>query len=127
MSRSQIRHDGRMPDQLRDIRIMTGCQQAAEGSALIEMGNTAVLCAASVEEDVPGWMRGRGSGWVTAQDNDKAHVVGRQEGRGGSLCPIKIEDEKYPLGIYRLVRHVQIGDEIGFYKTPTFEKKPPES
>ena len=67
MSRSQIRHDGRMPDQLRDIRIMTGCQQAAEGSALIEMGNTAVLCAASVEEDVPGWMRGRGSGWVTAE------------------------------------------------------------
>ena len=67
MSRSQIRHDGRMPDQLRDIRIMTGCQQAAEGSALIEMGNTAVLCAASVEEDVPGWMRGRGRGWVTAE------------------------------------------------------------
>ena len=73
------------------------------------------------------WQRAVGSGWVTAQDNDKAHVVGRQEGRGGSLCPIKIEDEKYPLGIYRLVGHVQIGDEIGFYKTPTFEKKPPES
>ena len=67
MSQSLVRHDGRMPDQLRDIRITTGCQQAAEGSALIEMGNTSVLCAASVEEEVPRWMRGRGSGWVTAE------------------------------------------------------------
>ena len=67
MSQSPVRHDGRMPDQLRDTRITTGCQQAAEGSALIEMGNTAVLCAASVEEEVPRWMRGRGSGWVTAE------------------------------------------------------------
>lgn len=67
MNKSVTRHDGRAPDQLRETRIITGCQQAAEGSALIEMGNTAVLCAASVEEDVPRWMRGRGTGWVTAE------------------------------------------------------------
>lgn len=67
MSNSAVRHDGRQPDQLREIRIRTDCQQSAEGSALIEMGNTAVLCAASVEEEVPRWMRGRGSGWVTAE------------------------------------------------------------
>lgn len=62
-----MRHDGRRPDQLRDIRITTDCQEAAEGSALIKMGGTAVLCAASVEEEVPRWMRGRGTGWVTAE------------------------------------------------------------
>ena len=74
------------------------------------------------------WQRAVGGGWVTAQDNDKAHVVGRiPTNPAGSICPINIEDEKFPLGTYRLVGHVQIGDEVGFYKTPTFEKKPPES
>ena len=73
------------------------------------------------------WQRAVGSGWVTAQDNDKAHVVGRRPGAGASLCPIRIEDEKFPPGIYRLVGHVMIGEDAGFYKTPTFEKKPPES
>ncbi len=67
MSKFAIRHDGRAPDQPREVRITTGSQQSAEGSALIEMGNTSVLCAASVEEEVPRWMRGRGSGWVTAE------------------------------------------------------------
>ncbi len=67
MTSNPIRTDGRRWDELRPIRITTGCQMSAEGSALIEMGDTAVLCAASVEEQVPGWMRGRGSGWVTAE------------------------------------------------------------
>ena len=67
MTNSRIRHDGRHPDQLRPVRITPGCQPYAEGSAMIEMGDTTVLCAASVEEDVPGWMRGRGTGWVTAE------------------------------------------------------------
>ena len=64
---SRIRHDGRQLDQLRPVRITPGCQPYAEGSAMIEMGDTAVLCAASVEEEVPRWMRGRGRGWVTAE------------------------------------------------------------
>ena len=67
MSKLLTRHDGRAPDQLRPVRITPGCQPFAEGSAMIEMGDTAVLCAASVEEEVPRWMRGRGSGWVTAE------------------------------------------------------------
>ena len=66
-SNSTIRHDGRALDQLRPVRITAGCQPYAEGSAMIEMGDTAVLCAASVEEEVPRWMRGRRSGWVTAE------------------------------------------------------------
>ena len=67
MSNSTLRHDGRLPDQLRPVCITPGCQSYAEGSAMIEMGDTAVLCAASVEEEVPRWMRGRGAGWVTAE------------------------------------------------------------
>ncbi len=67
MNNATIRHDGRAVDQLRPARITTGCQAYAEGSAMIEMGNTVALCAASVEEEVPRWMRGRGAGWVTAE------------------------------------------------------------
>ena len=62
-----LRPDGRRPDQLRPVRITPGCQPYAEGSAMIEMGDTAVLCAASVDEQVPRWMRSRGTGWVTAE------------------------------------------------------------
>ncbi len=61
------RPDGRKPDELRPVEITTGFQQYAEGSALIKAGNTWVLCAASVEERVPSFMAGRGSGWVTAE------------------------------------------------------------
>ncbi len=67
MNDSLIRADGRRLDQARSVRITPGCQPNAEGSAIIEMGNTSVLCAASVEEQVPRWMRGRGNGWVTAE------------------------------------------------------------
>lgn len=67
MNNSIIRADGRRWDQARSVRVIPGCQPYAEGSARIEMGNTSVLCAASVDEQVPGWMRGRGTGWVTAE------------------------------------------------------------
>ena len=61
------RIDGRAPDELRPVRISTGAQGYAEGSALIEAGETRVLCAVSVEETVPRWLRGSGRGWVTAE------------------------------------------------------------
>jgi ribonuclease PH len=61
------RADGRAYNELRPVRITTGYQDFAEGSALIEMGKTRVLCAASVEDRVPGFLRGRGTGWVTAE------------------------------------------------------------
>jgi ribonuclease PH len=61
------RPDGRKPDELRPVEITTGFQQYAEGSALIKVGSTWVLCAASVEERVPPFLAGRGSGWVTAE------------------------------------------------------------
>jgi len=61
------RADGRAWDELRPIRIIPGYQSFAEGSALIELGKTRVLCSVSVEERVPGFLRGGGGGWVTAE------------------------------------------------------------
>jgi ribonuclease PH len=62
-----MRVDGRKLDEMRPVRITTGYLQTAEGSALIEVGNTRVLCAASIESTVPPWLRGAGKGWVTAE------------------------------------------------------------
>ena len=62
-----VRHDGRGPEQLREVTIETGAQRYAEGSALISFGDTRVLCAASVAQEVPRWLRGQGRGWVSAE------------------------------------------------------------
>ena len=61
------RADGRQADQLRAVSIETGFTRHAEGSVLISMGETRVLCNASVEEGVPRFLRGKGEGWVTAE------------------------------------------------------------
>jgi len=61
------RTDGRAYDQLRPVSIEPQYLAYAEGSALISIGNTRVLCAATLEDKVPPWMRGKGSGWITAE------------------------------------------------------------
>jgi ribonuclease PH len=62
-----MRADGRGADELRPLRIETGFVRSASGSALIEAGGTRVICTASVDEQVPRWMRDSGRGWVTAE------------------------------------------------------------
>ncbi len=62
-----MRADGRTPDALRPVGIVPDFVETAHGSALISVGRTRVICTASVDENVPGWMRGRGRGWVTAE------------------------------------------------------------
>jgi len=62
-----MRTDNRRPDQMRPVEIVTGYLATAEGSALIKVGHTQVLCAASVEDTVPAFLRGGGKGWVTAE------------------------------------------------------------
>ena len=62
-----MRPDGRRPDQLRPLEIITGFQKHAEGSALIKFGDTHVLCAASIENGVPGFLVGKNQGWLTAE------------------------------------------------------------
>lgn len=61
------RADGRAPDELRPVTIQPHFLPNAEGSVLISVGETRVICAASLEDRVPPWMRGRGKGWVTAE------------------------------------------------------------
>jgi ribonuclease PH len=61
------RTDGRAHDQLRPLRITLDPFGFAEGAALIELGGTRVLCAASVEDGVPPWLRGQGQGWITGE------------------------------------------------------------
>ena len=85
------RPDGRAADQLRPITITRNWQKYAEGSTLIEFGDTKVLCAASVVQGVPRWRKGSGLGWVTAEysmlpratltRNDRESVKGRIGGR----------------------------------------------
>jgi ribonuclease PH len=85
------RGDGRRPDELRPVRIETGYLPWAEGSAMIEMGGTQVLVAVSIESRLPAFLRGTGSGWVTAEygmlprstkeRTDREAARGRQSGR----------------------------------------------
>jgi ribonuclease PH len=61
------RRDGRSTDQLRPVKMTPGFMPYAEGSCLIEMGNTKVICTVTVDEGVPKWLYGKGLGWVTAE------------------------------------------------------------
>jgi len=86
-----VRRDGRGADDLRAVRFERDWTELAAGSVLVSMGRTRVLCTASVDEDVPRWMRGTGKGWVTAEYSllpgssaeriDREAVRGRQSGR----------------------------------------------
>jgi ribonuclease PH len=85
------RSDGRGPDQLRPVSFQPGFLTFTDGSVLISIGNTRVICAATVEDRVPPWMRGRGTGWITAEyamlpgatpeRNQREAVKGRLGGR----------------------------------------------
>ena len=66
-SSSVMRADGRAADELRPVSIDPGYLTFADGSVLISVGNTRVICAATIEDRVPPWMRGRGTGWITAE------------------------------------------------------------
>jgi len=64
---AHARPDGRTPRQLRPLKFERGVLGHAEGSAMVSLGRTRVLCSATVEDRVPGWLRGRSQGWVTAE------------------------------------------------------------
>lgn len=85
------RPSGRKADELRPIKITRHYTKYAEGSVLIEVGGTKVICTASVEEKVPGWLKDQGKGWVTAEygmlpratgtRTDREAAKGKQSGR----------------------------------------------
>jgi ribonuclease PH len=66
-AQSNLRSDGRTPGDLRPISLTLGVQKWAEGSCVIKVGGTEVLCAATIEDKVPPHLRGKGTGWVTAE------------------------------------------------------------
>ena len=81
-----MRPSERAPDQLRAVTLETGVNRYAEGSCLVSFGHTRVLVTASVETGVPGWLRGKGAGWVTAEYGmlpRATHTRGRREAAQG--------------------------------------------
>lgn len=81
-----MRPSGRSTDQMRDVFIETDVTRHAEGSCLIKMGDTHVICTASVDERVPPWMKNSGLGWVTAEYGmlpRATHTRGRREAKNG--------------------------------------------
>jgi ribonuclease PH len=86
-----VRRDGREPDELRSVTFTRDFTEFAAGSVLVEFGRTLVLCTASAEERIPGWLRGQGRGWVTAEysmlpgstseRNEREAARGRLSGR----------------------------------------------
>ena len=113
------RPSGRTPEQLRDVRIQRHFTRHAEGSVLVCFGDTQVICTASVEEKVPGFLRDRGQGWVTAEYSmlpgasperiDREAAKGKQSGRtveiqrliGRSLraaCDMQLLGERQVIG-----------------------------
>lgn len=85
------RGDGRAPEQMRPIKLVRGWQKFAEGSCLIEVGNTRVLCTASINDRVPPFLKGTNTGWITAEygmlprathtRNEREAKIGRQDSR----------------------------------------------
>ena len=78
------RFDGRQNDQLRTVRLTRGWAKHAEGSCLVEFGDTRVLCTATIENMVPAWKRGGGSGWLTAEYGMLPRSTGKRTVRDAS-------------------------------------------
>ena len=84
MASTNVRHDGRNPNQLRDIVITRNWLDHAEGSVLVEFGRTRVLCAASFTQGVPRWRKGSGEGWVRNQVLENCRAP--QQDDNGQTC-----------------------------------------
>ena len=95
-----MRPSGRQPDELRAVSFERGVSRHAEGSCLVKFGDTHVLCTASLEEKVPGWMRNSGKGWVTAEYGMLPRATGermrREAASGKTRKNIRgVEDRNY--------------------------------
>ena len=80
-SSANVRPSGRAPDQIRAVKFTRRYTMHAEGSVLVEFGNTKVLCTATVEEKVPGFLKGSGQGWITAEYGMLPRSTGSRMGR----------------------------------------------
>ena len=107
------RADGRAWDELRPVKITLGFQSFAEGSALIELGKTQVLCSVSVDEKVPGFLRGGGSGWITAEYDMLPRATVTRTPRDSSLGRVAGRSQEIQRLIGRSLRAVTDLDSLG--------------
>ena len=108
-----MRPSGRSPDQLRPVTITRNFTCHAEGSVLIEFGNTKVICNASFDSGVPGFLRGKGTGWVTAEDGMLPRSTGsrmRREANQGKQGGRTLEIQRL---IGRSLRAIVDMDSLG--------------
>jgi ribonuclease PH len=110
---SLTRPDGRGSDQIRPISIETGFQQNPEGSVLYRCGGTRVLISASIDESVPGWMRGKGGGWVTAEYAMHPRANPQRKDREGRRGTIDGRTQEIQRLIGRSLRSVVRLDRLG--------------
>ena len=100
------RADGRGWDELRPVKVTTGFQSFAEGSALIELGKTRVLCSVSVEDKVPSFLRGEGTGWITAEYAMLPRSTHTRTPRGGAPGKVAGRSQEIQRLIGRSIRAV---------------------
>ena len=92
-----MRNDGRQPEQTREVTIQTNVNKHAEGSVLIQVGDTKVIVTASIEERVPPFMKGQGKGWVTAEYSmlpRATHTRNQREANKGKLTGRTMEIQR---------------------------------
>ena len=83
-----MRADGRRPDELRPVDFVPGFLAYAEGSVLVSFGQTRVVCAVSVDETVPAFLRGKGRGWLTAEYRMLPRATNTRSAREGATVPV---------------------------------------
>jgi ribonuclease PH len=108
-----VRIDGRAPDATRDIRITPDFTMHAEGSVLIEVGHTRVICTASVEDRVPPFLRGSGKGWVTAEYGMLPRATSTRTQREASAGKVGGRTQEIQRLIGRSLRSVTTLTEVG--------------
>lgn len=107
------RADGRAYDEMRSVKILPGFQEFAEGSALIELGKTKVLCSVSVDERVPLFLKGSGTGWVTAEYDMLPRSTVTRTRRDSSLGRIAGRNQEIQRLIGRSLRAVTDLSSLG--------------
>ena len=107
------RPSGRAPDELRTVRFTRQFTKHAEGSVLVEFGHTRVLCTASVEEGVPGFLRGKGQGWVTAEYGMLPRATNTRTQREASTGKVGGRTQEIQRLIGRSLRSVARLNELG--------------
>ena len=113
--RGMKRSDGRLPNQLRPVKIHPNYVARPAGSVLIEMGNTRVICAASIEEGVPRWMKEQGTpgGWITAEYSMLPYSTSPRKARESSRGKIEGRTQEIQRLIGRALRSVTDLEKLG--------------